>query len=406
MIVVTPASVLCFRLFSSFLLPESAAPPSSDGAAMVCRKLFGIQGQESTAAALSLWNRLGGPFSLKESTPKAPPLATLVKWFSSEASTRGMVRCHGQRGTLHVYETSTWPVVCGAIEERLLGKRRKSAGKDALESAHKKLQMSLESGSEVCAKDLSGLDFSVRYSAFMSVTLAGLGTRTNISGRTVIAPRSTVAPSMSKWEPPSEHEALVRAARCYFERFGPATEPDFRYYLGIVAAKSKAAVQELKESGYLIKVQIITEKSPNDLSRKAKNNGSEDWLLAANARKRLNDINKKAVGLTSLPVLLLGKFDVLLLGHADKSWLIDSARKKLVWSSNADVRAVVLIQGRIKGTWQHKWADPSKKTKLVFTVEIFPGVKLSGSEKKQLHERMQALSGGFFMAKSWECTFA
>ena len=50
---------------------------------------------------------------------------------------------------------------------------------------------------------------------------------------------------------------------------------------------------------------------------------------------------------------LLYRFDPLLLATRDKSWLIDAEHYKKVWRPSAHVAAVLLVGGRIAGTWRY-----------------------------------------------------
>ena len=43
----------------------------------------------------------------------------------------------------------------------------------------------------------------------------------------------------------------------------------------------------------------------------------------------------------------------MLLANKDKSWLIDDQHKKKVWRPGGNVEAVLLIHGRIAGTWRY-----------------------------------------------------
>ena len=54
------------------------------------------------------------------------------------------------------------------------------------------------------------------------------------------------------------------------------------------------------------------------------------------------------------------------IGSKDKRWLIDPAHYKKVWRPGAHVEAVVLVGGRIAGTWRY-----DKKTKGL-SVDIKP----------------------------------
>ncbi|MEM1348457.1 MAG: crosslink repair DNA glycosylase YcaQ family protein, partial [Myxococcota bacterium] len=54
------------------------------------------------------------------------------------------------------------------------------------------------------------------------------------------------------------------------------------------------------------------------------------------------------------PARLLPAYDTVLMGHADKRWILPDAREeKLVWKKAAVVRAVVVSRGVITATWSH-----------------------------------------------------
>lgn len=295
-----------------------------------------------------------------------------------------------------MYDTQTWPVVCAVVRERLLRQRRQGVGgADVLSAAHESLSKKLDDGCSVSADDLPDADFSMRYGAFMSVTLYGHGARVETSGRTVIAPRAVVAPDLPRWELPSEHEAVVHLARTYFSSFAPATEQDFRYYMGIRANVSVAAVSKLLDAGELLPVNNETS-SQRSTAATTKN----ALLVSPDTMAQLETIRQKYPTVQALPPLLLGRFDVLLLGHQDKSWIIDKSEKHHVWSMNAEIRATVLVRGRVCATWTHELLQVNSRNELRVAVQLFKGVKLNSAEKKQLNNEARRLACCFFEAPS------
>ncbi len=50
---------------------------------------------------------------------------------------------------------------------------------------------------------------------------------------------------------------------------------------------------------------------------------------------------------------LLYRFDPLLLATKDKDWLVDAEHYKKVWRPSAHVDPVLLVRGRIAGTWRY-----------------------------------------------------
>jgi len=87
------------------------------------------------------------------------------------------------------------------------------------------------------------------------------------------------------------------------------------------------------------------------------------------------------------PTCLLPKFDSFVLGHKDRTRIIQSEYMKHVFRPKiGDVAATLLINGHIIGTWRHK------KTKNSLTVTITPFQKLLKEDLKEVEEKTKALS--------------
>ena len=86
------------------------------------------------------------------------------------------------------------------------------------------------------------------------------------------------------------------------------------------------------------------------------------------------------------PVRLLYRFDPLLLATKDKSWLIDHEHKQKVWRPAAHVNAVLLVHGRIAGTWRY-----DRKAKGL-SVRVVPFSKLSGPVARATETQAAAIA--------------
>lgn len=159
------------------------------------------------------------------------------------------------------------------------------------------------------------------------------------------------------------HEATVRCAQAYFSAYAPATEADFRYWMGIPAAQSRAAFAALNLR------TIQTDLGP---------------MQEPDSEERVDE-GSNGIGM----VEFRGRFDPALLAHADKSWITghSTARKKAVWSNNADVRPVVLYHGSICGTWLVRDRAQKKKRTVVITLmqalrekDVVDSVEMLGRE--------------------------
>lgn len=150
----------------------------------------------------------------------------------------------------------------------------------------------------------------------------GLVSMTNHLGATTFAARPE--PSC----PLSSDEALQELALRYVEAYGPVTEKDFRYWTGHFASRTIPAFNAIREK--LVAVDV---------------SGNRDYFVA----------NTMAIEASAAPKCrLLPKFDVLTMGHADKSAHIRADDIKKVSRAAAQVEAVILAKGEVIGVWRYK----------------------------------------------------
>jgi hypothetical protein len=318
---------------------------------------FGIQAQINSAARVAVANRTGwggeGP----------PDPEALVE--------RGrLVRCWGQRGTLHLYQPQDWPLVCAATGARLRqqsedrvrrieakdGSRSMAAldraGEVALEilqrPPHRVSKSSLE---EVGDAVLAGES----YSAFLRLCSEGHASRVEAGDNkeAVLAWRPSLLPEL-EWREPSFEEAMIEVARRFFHGYGPATEADFRYWLGVPAGESKPAVEALCTLGELI--EIAVDGGPLKQDRQL--------VPAVDAEMLVEQPPPPG----RWPVRLLGRFDPLILAHVDKSWWIEPEHYRRVWH-HTHIEPTLLVGGRIAGVWRYKRMARG----LRISVEMFAG---------------------------------
>lgn len=127
-------------------------------------------------------------------------------------------------------------------------------------------------------------------------------------------------------------EATRRCAMRYFAAYGPATELDFRYWLGIRAAPSKMAVRSLLSSGELI--EVPTGEGPMHI-----------------AESQLSEVTAAVnTDVESRNVRFLGRFEPVLLADKDKSWVV-GAHKGHVWQRPGEIYPSLLVGHRLRGNW-------------------------------------------------------
>jgi hypothetical protein len=135
---------------------------------------------------------------------------------------------------------------------------------------------------------------------------------------------------LDDWLPPAEPVPPERAAaelvRRYLAAFGPATPADFARWSGLGATAARTAWAavggELAEIG--------------------------GWVLREHAERAARDAGQP------VPLRLLGGFDTLVLGHADRSLLVPADRAGDVNAGGGLIRPTVLSDGEVVGTWSSR----------------------------------------------------
>ncbi|MFD2829274.1 DNA glycosylase AlkZ-like family protein [Corticicoccus populi] len=92
-------------------------------------------------------------------------------------------------------------------------------------------------------------------------------------------------------------------------------------------------------------------------------------------------------------VILLGKFDPLLLAYKDKRWIVSKDEEPQIWRKAAQVEAVVIINNKFAGTWRYK----VRGGRVVFNVFLSKPVNkyLKGKIKEALQPFAFALNKEF-----------
>lgn len=166
---------------------------------------------------------------------------------------------------------------------------------------------------------------------------------------------------------PAEDKILMQYLHCY----GPATPQDFSAWSGLK----------------MTSVNPIWERNLPQLKEMLLN-GKSVWIPESDVRTLLK------VSTDSRPIRLLPHFDIYLLGHKDKTHIVDEAHYKQVYKKAAWIAPVILENGQVIGTWKQK--RTSKKT--IITIEPFKS--LSKSQVSEIKEEAQRLGGYFELI--WE----
>lgn len=142
---------------------------------------------------------------------------------------------------------------------------------------------------------------------------------------------------------PPEAEAEEWFVRRYLQSFGPADMQDLKAWSGVHTRRIRAILERLGD-------ELI------EVSR----DGRRGFLL----RKDLSDLEKGESD--HRVVRLLPSFDPFMLGHRDRNHLVDRAHYKQVYKDQGWLAPVVLLDGRVAGTWSYQ----RKPSNLEVTVKM------------------------------------
>jgi hypothetical protein len=323
------------RLLSSGLFRRFAAPKLAASA------LFGIQSQELNAAALAIWNRV-------DPLVTADICRNLIAHTSSQSQEDDaqLVRIWGQRGTLHMYAAADWHLVAAVIGEKIIGGLRTAIDKEgltdefeaALTATTEQLQVD-----ETATTDAS--NFQIRFRVHKELASQGIASRVDVcSGRAVLRRRDE---EKAIWPSISQSDATRDIALRYFTAYGPATERDLRYWLGVKARQTQVAVAELLAAGEVVRITREDDSGTSSDDDDDQITFPSGEMYAIAEMERPPDVPP----VSAWPTRLLGRFEPVLLAHADKTFLIAASGKPQVWAKSAQVHAAVLVDGRLSGRW-------------------------------------------------------
>jgi Winged helix DNA-binding domain len=162
---------------------------------------------------------------------------------------------------------------------------------------------------------------------------------------------------------PAEADAEDALVRRYLQSFGPADPDDLRAWSGAQMRQIRAILKRLED-------EIV------EVDR----DGRPGFLL----RKDLPELEKTRTHRGV--VRLLPSFDPFMLGHYERGHLVDPAHYKDVYKDQGWLAPVVLVDGRVGGTWSYQ----RKSGKLEVAVRMFTSFK--EDTDKQVKEEAHDLS--------------
>lgn len=295
------------------------------GVADVVSAVVGVQAQDGAAAALSVRARSTGLVASDVDTAIGETRSVVLTW-----SLRGTRHLH-ERGDVRWLLDLVGPVfgrpgrrqeglgVAGAVGDEAVGALRHALAREgSLTRADVKRRLAPH------GVDRSGQAaiHVIRRAALEGVLCV------------VPAPEGERYVLLDDWVPPGRplgpEAAAAELARRYVAAYGPASPADFARWSGLGAPVTRRAWAA-------IGAELVELEEPRGA-----------WITAAHRDEA------EAAGRDPGPLRLLGAFDTLLLGYADRSALLAPEHAGRVSSGGGLIRPVVLADGEVVGTWAYR----------------------------------------------------
>jgi len=333
--------VNAWRLVQHYLLQRADRQNMRE----VVTRIGGVQAQLMSAAELSLWARVDGLASADVQN---------ALWRD-----RTLIKTWAMRGTLHLLAASEFPLYVAARGAHII--RRPPS----YYTYHGVTPVELDAIIEGIPKTLSDVPMTreqladalakrARQPKLREVLLSGWGALLKPSafrGDVCFGPNqgqnvTFVRPSqwIGEWRPVEPEQALKEMARRYLNSYGPATTDDFARWWGIQAGQAKKVFRSLDDELEAVDVE-----------------GWKAWALASTL-EQLKTLK------AAHSVQLLPQFDTYILGMSrDCEPILAKQYKSRVYRPQGWVSAVVLIDGRMEGTWEHD----SQRSTIALKVDMF-----------------------------------
>jgi hypothetical protein len=343
-----PAQIAAFRLRRHHLLKRS-----KPDLAAVCADVCGVQAQVMSSAQLALWARVAN--------------VTRAAINSALWEKRALVKTSCMRQTLHLLAAADFSTfITAERDSRMAGILRIMARfgitHEEVEPMNRAVMDALADGpltlKQLAAEVKPKLNKKLRTwmgemsNGFRPAIAEGLICYGPSRGAEATLVR------VDQWLPRQKQVSVDKAQATLFHRYlrayGPATLQDFSRWSGIPMSR----VNQLRE--------LLQDVVQFDVE------GSQ-LLLNVNDYDDLRDS-----ALEELNVRLLPGFDPYLLGHAAKDHMVEPRNYKRVYRDQWWISAVVLVNGRIEGTWTYS------KRRGRTEVDIQPFKKLSVKVRDQI----------------------
>lgn len=313
----------------------------------VVRDMCGVQAQVMAAAQVALWARVER-LTTEDIEQALWQERTLVKTWS-------------MRGTVHLLPAQDLPVHVGALKRALVGEvwRWIARHRVSAQEAQAMTEAVLEAlaGGPLTRRELSEKVVTIlgpQAKQWIEHSWGGLVKQACLEGRVSYGPnrrQEITFVRRNRWLPalnelPIE-EAQAALLRRYLRSYGPAAPRDLAAWTGMNIGDVMPIWSRLRDELAEVNVE-----------------GKVGWIL----REDLDLLQEGTID--DQHVRLLPSFDSYMLGHHDKSHLVDEAHYKLVYRKAGWLSPVVLVAGRVAGIWSYEY----RGKRLLLRVQPFDGL--------------------------------
>jgi len=355
------SQVAAFRLRRHHLAGENRAD-----LAEVARDVCGVQAQVMSAAEIALWTRDHG--------------LTAAAIHAALWKDRTLVKTSCMRGTLHLLAAADFLIYVTALQSS----RTRQALRVMARSGVTQREACEVTGAVVEALRAGPMTRRELTERVLSLGIAGKKAKRWFEQSWWGVVRQAIVEGLVCYGPDrGQHVTMVRAdqwlpakariseseagrilLRRYLGSYGPATLRDFSKWTGFSSPEAKVAWESLEEELAEVSVE-----------------GREAFIL----REDADELAASHLG--DETVRLLPNFDSYLLAHADKNHLVTSRHYKRVYRQAGWVSPVVLLNGRVIGTWSY--ARQGKRLSL----EVAPFESFSRLTRTRVEEEAAGLGG-------------
>ncbi len=355
------ARIRWFRLRRSGLVTPFPSPVHA------AKALVGVQAQILPAAGLALFNRC--------------PRMSDAYLDELLHNTRSLVKIWGQRGTLHLFASEDWPFMISASSRRLSNWEEESTPFGLPRGQYREMLVEVEQllkrSATLGRKGLleSGLPlhnscYSPWGGIYTDLVLRGLAChvrRTGGEGR--FAHRHNWLPDL-EWSTPSHEAASGELVRRYARTYGPVNPRDLAFWGGMKVTDARRWLREL--DGEMGTVET----------------GQGDFRCM---RQDMAELQEEPPPPGHWPLIMLYRFDPLLLGYRNREWVLDDRFKDQVSRAAGHIEGTILdpLDGMICGTWRYARAAGG------LSVGISPFRAMQPTLKRAIKARARDIAGYF-----------